>query len=121
MSLAETANDNAVPARKGEEEAVTPPPAAPPLPVPLARWKVPLYMASSVLFFLTQGLGMNLITANIYQLQGSFSATTIEVSWLSAAYMAPYASLAIALSRSARNMACAGSPSSASSAFSSPR
>lgn len=97
MSLAETANDNAVPARKGEEEAVMPPPAPPALPVPLARWKVPLYMASSVLFFLTQGLGMNLITANIYQLQGSFSATTIEVSWLSAAYMAPYASLAIAL------------------------
>ena len=69
MSLAETANDNAGPARKGEEEAVMPPPAAPVLPAPLARWKVPLYMASSVLFFLTQGLGMNLLTANIYQLQ----------------------------------------------------
>jgi MFS family permease len=40
---------------------------------------------------------MNLLTANIYQLQGSFSATTAEVSWLSAAYMAPYASLSIAL------------------------
>ncbi|EJT07303.1 MFS permease [Rhizobium sp. CCGE 510] len=56
-----------------------------------------LYMAASVLFFLTQGLGMNLATANIYQLQGSFSATTTELSWLSAAYMAPYASFAIAL------------------------
>ncbi|NLS03041.1 MFS transporter [Rhizobium sp. P32RR-XVIII] len=96
MSLAETANDNAAPARepiKAEAQQS----AAPPAPVPLPAWKVPLYMASSVLFFLTQGLGMNLVTANIYQLQGSFSATTIEISWLSAAYMAPYASLTIGL------------------------
>jgi hypothetical protein len=60
-------------------------------------WKMPFYLAASLLLFLTQGLGMNLLTANIYQLQGSFSATTAEVSWLSAAYMAPYASLSIAL------------------------
>jgi MFS family permease len=97
MSLAETANDNAARAHEEPVKAEAQQPAAPPAPVPLPAWKVPLYMASSVLFFLTQGLGMNLVTANIYQLQGSFSATTIEISWLSAAYMAPYASLAIAL------------------------
>ncbi|HTO29998.1 MAG TPA: MFS transporter [Pararhizobium sp.] len=56
-----------------------------------------IYMASSVLLFLTQGLGMNLLNANIYQLQGSLSATTTEIAWLSAAYMAPYASMSIAL------------------------
>ncbi len=47
--------------------------------------------------FLTQGLGMNIVTANIYQLQGTFSATLAEVAALSAAYMAPYASLSLAL------------------------
>nr|WP_234937492.1 MFS transporter [Rhizobium herbae] len=56
-----------------------------------------VYMASSLLLFLTQGLGMNLLNANIYQLQGSLSATTTEIAWLSAAYMAPYASMSIAL------------------------
>jgi MFS family permease len=97
MSLAETANDNAAPAREEPAKAEAQQPPAPPAPVPLPARKVPLYMASSVLLFLTQGLGMNLVAANIYQLQGSFSATTIEVSWLSAAYMAPYASLSIGL------------------------
>ena len=56
-----------------------------------------IYMASSLLLFLTQGLGMNLLNANIYQLQGSLSATTSEIAWLSAAYIAPYASMSIAL------------------------
>nr|WP_275791062.1 MFS transporter [Rhizobium gei] len=56
-----------------------------------------VYMATSVLLFVTQGLGLNLLNANIYQLQGSLSATTAEIAWLSAAYMAPYASLSIGL------------------------
>nr|WP_307233290.1 MFS transporter [Pararhizobium capsulatum] len=46
---------------------------------------------------LTQGLGMNLMSANIYQLQGSLSATVNELAWLSAVYLAPYASMSIAL------------------------
>ncbi|KRB50288.1 MFS transporter [Rhizobium sp. Root708] len=98
MSLAQTANDNAGPQPADEATASarqTPPPPAAAVPVP--SWKMPFYMVASVLLFLTQGLGMNLVTANIYQLQGSFSATTTEVSWLSAAYMAPYASMSIAL------------------------
>lgn len=84
MSLAETGNDKVAP-KAAEEGAVKPPPTP------------SMYMGASLMLFLTQGLGMNLLTANIYQLQGSFSATTAEVSWLSAAYMAPYASLSIAL------------------------
>ncbi|WP_156462775.1 MFS transporter [Rhizobium sp. Leaf262] len=42
-------------------------------------------------------MGMNIVMANIYQLQGEFSATIAEVAWLSAAYMAPYATFSIAL------------------------
>ena len=94
------ANDNAVATLREEPETAALPaqsPAPAPAPPVMSRWKMPLYIASSVLFFLTQGLGMNLVSANIYQLQGSFSATVAEISWLSAAYMAPYASFAIAL------------------------
>ncbi|OCJ18204.1 MFS transporter [Rhizobium sp. AC44/96] len=93
MSLAESANDNVAP--KPVEQAAQPQPS--PAPQLLAPAWLPVYIAASALLFLTQGLGMNLVNANIYQLQGSFSATTNEVSWLSAAYMAPYASLSIAL------------------------
>src|SRR5690606_11977141 len=66
-------------------------------PEPMSPPKAALYMAASVLLFVTQGLGMNLLNANIYQLQGSLSATTTEIAWLSAAYIAPYASVSIAL------------------------
>ena len=69
-------------------------PAAPP---PMPGWKVPLYIAASVMFFLTQGLGLNLAFANLTQIQGTIAATTTESAWLSAAYMAPNVSLAIAL------------------------
>ena len=73
---------------------------APPAPVQPPEKSLPgklIYIAAGLLFFVTQGLGMNLVTANMYQLQGEFSATVAEVVWLSAAYMAPYASLSIAL------------------------
>lgn len=92
------ANDNtdAAPLQEAPAAAQAAPAPAP-APPTMSRWKMPLYIASSVLFFLTQGLGMNLVSANIYQLQGHFSATVAEVSWLSAAYIAPYASFAIAL------------------------
>jgi MFS family permease len=96
-TVSETANDNVAPQQAPESERQAPAQAAPSAVPAMPAWKMALYMASSVLFFLTQGLGMNLVTANIYQLQGPFSATSTEVSWLSAAYMAPYASFAIAL------------------------
>jgi MFS family permease len=68
-----------------------------PPPEPMSPARAAIYMAASLLLFLTQGLGMNLLNANLYQLQGSLSATTTEIAWLSAAYMAPYASMSIAL------------------------
>lgn len=70
-----------------------PPPAAPPMPPARAA----AYMAASTLLALTQGFGMNLVAANIPQLQGPFGATSAEAVWLMAAYMAPNASLSIAL------------------------
>ncbi|WDZ78884.1 MFS transporter [Ensifer adhaerens] len=56
-----------------------------------------VYVVGSVLLFLTQGLGMNLALANLTQVQGALSATSVEAGWLSAAYMAPNVSLSIAL------------------------
>lgn len=70
-------------------------PAAPPPAKPL--WLCCIYIASGLLLFITQGMGMNIVNANLYQLQGEFSATVAEAAWLSAAYMAPYATLSIAL------------------------
>lgn len=69
-------------------------------PVPIEErplWLTLAYIASGLLMFMTQGLGMNIVSANLYQLQGTFSATVAEVAALSAAYMAPYASLSLAL------------------------
>ena len=75
----------------------SPAPAAPPVPMPMPVWKMLLYFSSSVILFLTQGLGMNLALANLNQLQGTLGATSTEAAWLSAAYMAPTASLALLL------------------------
>jgi len=90
-----SANDNRIAPETPAAEPVLQPIQPPPDPMSPAR--AAIYMASSLLLFLTQGLGMNLLNANIYQLQGSLSATTSEIAWLSAAYIAPYASMSIAL------------------------
>ncbi|CZT34733.1 Major Facilitator Superfamily protein [Rhizobium sp. 9140] len=79
------------------QQAPTQPATVPQPAVHISRGRASLYMFTSVLMFLTQGLGMNLLNANLYQLQGAFSATVNELAWLSAAYMAPYASLSVAL------------------------
>lgn len=71
--------------------------AAPVTPPQMKPQKAALYIFTSVLAALTQGLGMNLMSANIYQLQGSLSATVNELAWLSAVYLAPYASMSLAL------------------------
>ncbi|MDQ6436655.1 MFS transporter [Mesorhizobium sp. LHD-90] len=55
------------------------------------------YMCAALLLALTQGLGMNLVTANIPQIQGSIGATSNEATWMVAAYMAPNVSLSLAL------------------------
>jgi MFS family permease len=82
---------------EGKEDAAPAEPAAPPAPPSVPPWKALLYFLSSVMFFLTQGLGLNLAFANLTQIQGSIAATTTESAWLSAAYMAPNVSLAIGL------------------------
>lgn len=55
------------------------------------------YIGASLLLGIAQGVGMSFITSNITQLQGEFGATPQESLWLVAAYMAPSASLTLAL------------------------
>ncbi len=88
MSPAVDTSQEAIPPAK--VEAPAPPPAKP-------LWLAVIYVAAGLLLFVTQGMGMNIVNANLYQLQGEFSATVAEAAWLSAAYMAPYATLSIAL------------------------
>ncbi|MCM2433483.1 MFS transporter [Agrobacterium rosae] len=78
-------------------EAVPETPVAPAPPPEKSFPAKLLYIFAGLSFFVTQGMGMNIVMANIYQLQGEFSATIAEVAWLSAAYMAPYATFSIAL------------------------
>ncbi len=85
-------------ARDGQAEAAEEKPAAPPpAPPAMAPRRAAAYMAASTLLAMTQGFGMNLVAANIPQLQGPFGATSSEAVWLMAAYMAPNASLSLAL------------------------
>lgn len=90
--LGKVPHDDAV-ARKPEQEV----PAAPPQPAEKSFLEKLMYCGAGLAFFITQGLGMNIVMANIYQLQGEFSGTVAEIAWLSAAYMAPYATFSIAL------------------------
>lgn len=75
-------------------DPLPPPPAVPP-PIPLARSVA--CVAASVLLWTTQGLSMNLVAANLPQLQGVFGVTLNEATWLMAAYMAPNVSLSLLL------------------------
>jgi len=79
------------------EPAPQPAPAPPPAPAPRPAWLGSCYMLAAVILALAQGLGMNFISGNILQIQGSLGATTVEATWLLAAYMAPNASLSLAL------------------------
>ena len=91
----------AVPVDAGEQEKPAQTPAAPPeaplTPPAKPWWLAATYVVSGLLMFIAQGMGMNIVNVNLYQLQGEFSGTAAEVAWLSAAYMAPYATLSIAL------------------------
>jgi len=97
-------NRNAAPLETGaagdDQEEISPAapvPAPAPMPVDKSLALSAVYVVGSVLLILTQGLGMNLALANLTQIQGSLSATSVEAGWLSAAYMAPNVSLSIAL------------------------
>src|SRR5690606_5400461 len=81
----------------GQEKPAQTPTATPPAPPAKPLWLAAIYGVSGLLMFIPQGQGMNIVNVNLYQLQGEFSATATEVAWLSAAYMAPYATLSIAL------------------------
>ena len=94
---------SAVPASdaRGQEDAAEPvaeqPAAPPPAPPVITPRRAAACIAASTLLAMTQGFGMNLVAANIPQLQGPFGATSAEAVWLMAAYMAPNASLSLAL------------------------
>jgi MFS family permease len=63
----------------------------------LSLLRVSSYVLAAVLLALTQGLGMNLISANLPQIQGGLGATSTEATWLIAVYMAPNVSLSLML------------------------
>lgn len=63
---------------------------APAMPVFIPKsplWNA-IYVMSSLILGITQGLGLNLINANLVGLQASFGATASEMAWLPAAYFA---------------------------------
>ena len=88
---------NVTPAVVSATAAEPEPTLAAPVQPDRPLWLRLCFIFAGLCFFITQGLGMNLVMANLYQLQGEFSATVAEVAWLSAAYMAPYATFSIAL------------------------
>jgi MFS family permease len=56
-----------------------------------------IYVMASLLLGATQGLGLNFVSGNILQIQGSLGTTTVETTWLVAAYMAPNVSMTLIL------------------------
>ncbi|MCX5517000.1 MFS transporter [Kaistia defluvii] len=76
-----------VPVQKPAAVAPPAPPAAPAF-VPMPPLRAAIYAGASLLLGLTQGLGLNLVSANLTGLQGPLHATQIEIAWLTAAYMA---------------------------------
>lgn len=80
------------------DAGAAPVPAPPPTPPPAPSiGRSIACMAASLLMWVTQGLGMNLVSVNLPQLQGVFGATLNETNWLMAAYMAPNVSLSLIL------------------------
>ena len=73
------------------------PPAAPPLPPTKPFLLSAAFVCASLLMWITQGIGLNMVAVNIPQLQGGLGATTAETTWLLAAYMAPNVSLTLFL------------------------
>ncbi|MBB4000041.1 MFS family permease [Aureimonas pseudogalii] len=85
------------PAPSGRRRGQPMPAPAPFVPKPV--WLAALYVFASTAIAMTQGLGLNLITANLYQIQGPLGATLNETVWLSAAYLAPNVSLTLLLTK----------------------
>jgi MFS family permease len=92
----------AAPAGDAPAAAREPLPAQPPardaaagLAMPLGR--ALLYWCASLVFGITQGLGINLVTANLPALQGYFGVTSVEASAVTAAYYATSATASLVL------------------------
>lgn len=77
--------------------AKAPPVPAQPLPPSKPFLLSAAFVCASVLMWVTQGIGLNMVAVNIPQLQGGLGATTVETTWLLAAYMAPNVSLTLFL------------------------
>jgi MFS family permease len=72
--------------------------ATPPAAPALSGWPRRIVCALiSLLVGVTQGLGFNLVTANLTAAQGALSATPLEVAWLPTVYTAVNASSALLL------------------------
>lgn len=69
-----------------ESRAAAPEPAADPAAETISVPRLALYTLASLTFGLAQGLGNNLVAANLQAVQGTFGATTNEAAWLMAAY-----------------------------------
>lgn len=63
-----------------------PAPAPPPGPERIVPGHLLVYALASLTFGLTQGLGNNLVSANLQAVQATFGATPNEAAWLVAAY-----------------------------------
>ena len=63
----------------------------------MPRGRALLYWCASLVFGITQGLGINLVTANLPALQGYFGVTTVETSAVTAAYYATSATASLVL------------------------
>lgn len=92
----DVAGDPATERSVASDEA-PPSPPAPPAATTMPAGRAAAYMGAALLLAVTQGFGMNLVSANVSQIQGYFGATTAEATWLVAAYMAPNVSLSLAL------------------------
>ncbi len=79
------------------EEPAQQAPPAPPLPPAKPFLLSAAFVCASLLMWITQGIGLNMVAVNIPQLQGGLGATTAETTWLLAAYMAPNVSLTLFL------------------------
>ena len=66
-----------------QDQAATAAPAPPDRIIP---GHLLVYFLASLTFGLTQGLGNNLVAANLQAVQSTFGATTNEAAWLTAAY-----------------------------------
>ncbi|EIE50859.1 putative transport protein transmembrane [Citreicella sp. 357] len=83
--------------REDADASSAPAPKAPPPFVAMPWQRAAAYMGASALLALTQGLGQGFVSSNLPQIGGEIGATTNQSIWLTAAYMAPRASLPLLL------------------------